>query len=142
MKVSRATLDFALALGRSHSPEEFVGFLRERDGVVSDVVLPPQSESNRVQVFYREESLPIDTSVVGTVHSHPNGTPRPSSTDLQLFSRKGEVHVIVAGPFGRDDWRAFDAGGRELELEVVEIDLDERWREEFRDIEGFLGGRV
>lgn len=140
MKVSGDLLEFVLRLGRSSMPDEFAGLLRERDGVVGEVVLPPDEESNESQVFYGEESLPIDTSVVGTVHSHPNGVLEPSSTDLKLFS-SGRLHIIVGSPFGPDDWKAYDREGNEAEVEIVEDEaLEDEWMDEFRDMEEFEGG--
>ena len=59
--------------------------------------------------------LPIDFSIIGTVHSHPSPVPRPSAADLHLFEKFGSVHIIVANPFDELSWKAYDYMGNELE---------------------------
>ncbi|MBS1263920.1 MAG: putative metalloprotease [Methanonatronarchaeales archaeon] len=137
MKVSRGLLDFLLGLGKSSVPDEFVVMLRGEGGVLTEALLPPDTEANEFQVFYAEESLPIDVSVAGTAHSHPGGALRPSDEDLSMFRSRGVIHIIVGTPFGPDDWRAFDRSGREVGLKVVDVGLDEKWLEELGRVEDF-----
>lgn len=137
MKVSRDLLDFALAMAKSSMPNEMLGLLRKEGDVVTDLVLAPQTTANEVQVFYHEESLPIDPDVVGSVHSHPNGVTYPSDTDLQMFRSRGRVHIILGAPYGPDDWRAFDRQGDEIKVDVVDVQMDDRWAEEFRGFDEF-----
>ena len=63
--------------------------------------------------------LPVDLTVVGTVHSHPSGALRPSDADLRLFRSWGRRHLILGQPFGPSSWKAYDGNGRETRLEVV-----------------------
>ena len=63
---------------------------------------------------------PHDESLVGTVHSHPSGIPKPSGGDLETFGKHGRIHIIIAYPFGDDTWRAYNANGEEVGLEIVE----------------------
>lgn len=137
MKISRDALDFARGLAESSMPEEIIGLLRETDGVITDVLLAPQTEASETQVFYREESLPIDPSVIGSVHSHPNGVLRPSDTDLKMFGSRGRVHIILGAPYGPRDWRAYDRRGREIRLEVVDVETEDPWLDEFSDLDEF-----
>jgi proteasome lid subunit RPN8/RPN11 len=63
--------------------------------------------------------LPIDFNLIGTVHSHPGPSTRPSDADLQLFAKKGKIHIIVAMPFDYNSWNAYDYTGNEVTIEIV-----------------------
>ena len=63
--------------------------------------------------------LPIDFSVVGTVHSHPSYSFNPSEADLQLFQKHGKVHIISANPFNIFTWAAYNINGEIIELDVI-----------------------
>jgi proteasome lid subunit RPN8/RPN11 len=63
--------------------------------------------------------LPIDFSVVGTVHSHPSSFPLPSEADLHLFEKYGKIHIIVAKPYRESSWKAYDYTGQEVDMTVV-----------------------
>jgi proteasome lid subunit RPN8/RPN11 len=64
--------------------------------------------------------LPVDFSVVGTVHSHPSSIARPSEADLDLFSHFGRIHIIVGvTPFGGVSWKTYDYAGNEVSVEII-----------------------
>jgi proteasome lid subunit RPN8/RPN11 len=63
--------------------------------------------------------LPVDLSIVGTVHSHPVYSSIPSKADLNLFSKKGRIHIIVAMPFNSNSWKAYNSNGEIVQMKVV-----------------------
>jgi proteasome lid subunit RPN8/RPN11 len=63
--------------------------------------------------------LPIDFSIVGTIHSHPSLVPYPSEADLELFRKHGKVHIIAAKPYSYSSWRAYNFNGEEIEIDVL-----------------------
>jgi proteasome lid subunit RPN8/RPN11 len=141
-------LSFVLEASAETHPNEYMGFLRAKrvdrldpdaehlpdargsDLVVVDVLVIPGTTSNPVSATVRENLVPNDGSVVGSVHSHPNGVLRPSDADLATFGN-GSVHIIVGAPYGRDDWRTFDREGDPRDLPVVDVALPDP--EEFFD---------
>jgi proteasome lid subunit RPN8/RPN11 len=137
--IAESALDFALAASRDSHPDEYMGLLRgddarqvglDRDGtVLTDVLVIPGTESNPVSATVKTNMVPNDVRAAGSIHSHPNGVIAPSDADLQAFSR-GEVHIIIGAPYGRDDWGAFDRDGERMHLDVVHVDPPE---EEFFD---------
>ena len=46
--------------------------------------------------------MPLDLSVVGSVHSHPVRDLRYSDADLHMFGTKGIYNIIVAYPVWRE----------------------------------------
>ena len=121
-KITRRCLDMILESAKSTYPNEFGGLLRvdekQRDTIV-EIVLLPGTVSGDAHAIFRLHMLPIDFSIVGTVHSHPGPYPIPSDADLQLFSKHGRVHIIVANPFTINSWKGYNYNGQEIEIEVI-----------------------
>jgi len=132
--IAESALEFALASSEESHPNEYMGFLRgddasklglDEDGtVLTDVLVIPGTQSNPVSATVKTSMVPNDMRAAGSIHSHPNGVLEPSDADLATFGR-GDVHIIVGYPYGRDDWRAFDSDGNEVELPVLDVDPPE-----------------
>lgn len=118
--IKRRTLKMILEASKSQYPEEFGAFLRAEKGVIHELILLPGTVSGERHAIFQLHNLPIDFTVVGTVHSHPSGECYPSDADLDLFRRYGWIHIIVCSPFDRESWAAFDGRGREKQLMVVD----------------------
>ena len=120
--ITKKCLDLILASSKSSFPKEFGALLRvdeEDKSLITEVVLLPGTISGNSHAIFRLYMLPIDYSVVGTVHSHPSSITRPSEADLELFGHFGRVHLIVGvDPWGRTMWQAYDAAGRPLSVTV------------------------
>jgi proteasome lid subunit RPN8/RPN11 len=122
-KISQKCLTLILESSKSNYPQEFGALLRvdrvKKDTII-EVVLLPGTISGDSHAIFRLYMLPIDFSVVGTVHSHPSSIARPSEADLDLFSHFGRIHLIVGvTPFGGTQWKAYEHNGTEAMVEVV-----------------------
>lgn len=120
VRIRRELLEYLLELAREFYPNEFAGFLRERDGVFEEVLIAPNPHFGSSSAFFDTWMLPYDESIKGTVHSHPGPSPWPSQADLNFFSKFGGVHMIIAYPFTEDSVRAYRSDGSRLGIEVVE----------------------
>ncbi len=121
-KITRKCIDLILESSKSVYPNEFGGFLsvdEEKKDTITEIVLIPGTVSGETHAIFKLHMLPIDFSLIGTVHSHPSPSARPSDADLQLFGKKGKVHIIVAMPFDYNSWRAYDYNGKEISIEIV-----------------------
>ncbi|WP_058995044.1 Mov34/MPN/PAD-1 family protein [Haloarcula sp. CBA1127] len=132
--IAESALEFALAASEEAHPNEYMGFLRGDDAsklgldddgtVLTDVLVIPGTESNPVSATVKTSMVPNDMRAAGSIHSHPNGVLKPSDADLATFGR-GDVHIIVGYPYGRDDWQAFDSDGSEVDLPVLDVEPPE-----------------
>ncbi len=118
--IRRDTLEMILEAARDSHPNEFGALLRGEEGVISELLLVPGTIGGDSHAIFRLHMMPIDFSVVGTVHSHPGPVARPSPEDMEFFQRLGYVHIIAAYPYDRTSWRAWDRQGRSYPLEVVD----------------------
>jgi len=121
-KIKKKCLDLILECAKSSYPKEFGGLLRvdtsDKYTIIELVVLPGTISGDSHAIF-QLHMLPIDFSIVGTVHSHPSPVPRPSEADLHLFQKHGRVHIIAAYPFNENSWKAYDYNGEEIEMNIV-----------------------
>jgi len=118
--IKKRVLKMILEASKSSYPEEFGAFLRAEKGVIKELILLPGTVSGERHAIFRMHMLPIDFTIVGTVHSHPSGACYPSDADLQLFSKYGWLHIIVCAPYDRNSWAAFNIRGEPIELLVVD----------------------
>jgi proteasome lid subunit RPN8/RPN11 len=100
-------------------PNEFLAALKAEEGVITELVVLPGTVQGNSHGIMQTHMLPIDYSVIGTVHSHPGHSNRPSDADLQFFSHFGGVHIITCLPFDETSWKAYNSNGERVELEVV-----------------------
>ena len=117
--IRRKTLRMILEASKDTYPKEFAAILRAEEGVIEELLLLPGTVSGDVHAIFQLHMLPIDFSVVGTIHSHPSGSYNPSDADRQLFSHFGRVHIIVGHPYTERTWRAYDHDGKPRAMDIV-----------------------
>jgi proteasome lid subunit RPN8/RPN11 len=82
-------------------PRETIFLLRgekKKDVItVTELLIPPLANYGRGFANVRLHMLPMDFSIIGTVHSHPSGNINPSYTDLNHSI--GSVLIIAGFPF-------------------------------------------
>lgn len=117
--IKKRTLKMIMEASKSSYPNEFGAILRAEEGVIDELLLVPGTESGERSALFKFHMLPVDFSIVGTVHSHPSGSCRPSEADLELFRRRGWVHIIACMPYDMSSWRAYNGLGEPMHLDVV-----------------------
>jgi proteasome lid subunit RPN8/RPN11 len=114
-------LDLMLSFARIQHPREAILLLRgsvDKDGItLEEHLLPPFASTGRDFAQFSSHMLPIDFSIVGTLHSHPSGSPMPSPTDLNRLY--GRIMVIVAHPYTRDRVAVYNKRGERVTLEIL-----------------------
>jgi proteasome lid subunit RPN8/RPN11 len=87
---------------------------------ISELVVPPLSTYGRGFANIPLHMLPMDFSIVGTVHSHPSGNLAPSAADLNHFF--GVILMIVGFPFTDDrNVAVYNRGGEKLTLQITKV---------------------
>jgi proteasome lid subunit RPN8/RPN11 len=121
-KIKRSCLNLILECAKSSYPNEFGGLLRvDKDlkDVVSELVVLPGTISGDSHAIFKLHMLPIDLTIIGTVHSHPSFSPNPSDADIDLFRKHGKVHIIAANPYSETSWKAYDHKGNTIEMKII-----------------------
>jgi len=100
---------FLLLRGKKHKGEIYV----------TELVVPPLAVYGYGFANLPFHMLPMDFSVVGSVHSHPSGNIKPSSVDLNHFF--GRVLMIVGFPFvDEHNVAVYDSKGERLPFQLAE----------------------
>ncbi len=120
--IPKSLLDTILEGAKQLYPRESFLLLRGKKtkGVVtiSDLIVAPFAVHGRGFASYPTHMLPMDFSIVGTVHSHPSGNTRASSVDLNHMF--GRVLMIVGYPYTDERCVAvYDSNGENLPLDVT-----------------------
>lgn len=118
--IRRDALDLICQAARAQHPHEFGATLRAEKGVVTELVLTPGTIGGERHTFINYHMLPIDRTIVGTVHSHPGPYAIPSDADRQVFNAFGHTHIIIAEPYTEDTWIAYDQNAEPVDLDVVD----------------------
>ena len=123
VSIPRTLLDTILEGAKQLCPRESFLLLRGKKskGIihVSDLIVAPFAVHGKGFASFSSYMLPIDFSIVGTVHSHPSGNTKPSPVDLNHSF--GRVVMIVGYPF-EGEWNVavYDSNGEKLNLAVVD----------------------
>jgi proteasome lid subunit RPN8/RPN11 len=118
--IAREALAFILEASKSTHPNEFAGLLRSDGRLISEVLLVPGTTSDDSSAHMLLDMMPLDMSVVGSVHSHPVHDLRFSEADMDMFGAKGYYNIIVAYPYTDNDWVCYNPAGEKVSLPVVE----------------------
>ena len=125
ISIPRNLLDTILEGAKQLYPRESFLLLRGKKSkgviTVSDLVVAPFAVHGNGFASYSPHMLPMDFSVVGTVHSHPSGNVQPSHVDLNHMM--GRILMIVGYPFADERCVAvYDSNGEKLVLQVTAND--------------------
>jgi proteasome lid subunit RPN8/RPN11 len=117
--IRQSLLSLLLEMGQESHPNEFVGLIREQDGIMEEFNLLPGTigRENSASLLY--DMMPLDTHLAGSAHSHPNGILQPSDADVRFFPRTGRYHLIIGFPYRKNDWRCFTADGEPCIMDVI-----------------------
>jgi proteasome lid subunit RPN8/RPN11 len=120
--ITRQAADGIITWSKTHHPNEAILILQgrnTRDAVIVDgLVIPPFALSGPFFSGFTVHDLPYTISNVGTAHSHPGGSNRPSLEDLHHFS--GFVSIIISHPYEDETIGAYDRNGNSLEVKIVD----------------------
>lgn len=118
--IKKELLEGIMALCREQHPREILGLLRMDKGAVIEFILPPGALTSDSSGIFFPSRLPLDTSLEGTVHSHPSGNPYPSLGDLNNIFKKKRFHFIIAYPYNNlNSIKCFDKNGKELKFKII-----------------------
>lgn len=119
-RIKEIVLETILHASRSTYPNEFGAFLKAKDHTIYELALIPGTIQGDRHAVFRLYMLPLDPKIVGTIHSHPSYSNKPSKADLQFFKKTGRVHLIVKRPHeGPEDVAAYNRDGAPILLHAV-----------------------
>ena len=116
-----------IAAARARPDEEVCGLVAGKGGRAVEL-LPVENRLHRPDAFDMEPAALIDAmrrirqsgrELIAIYHSHPDGPPYPSPTDLAENQYPETVHLVIGRE--RERWRL---RGFRLDREIAELDLE------------------
>jgi len=98
-KIKKSLLEDLCSTAKNYLPDEFMCFLsgdKKKETITEIVLLPNYSSSTAVMI--NELNIPLDDTIIGTMHSHPNSSNHASSADKKMF-KKYKLNLILGYPF-------------------------------------------
>lgn len=118
--INLETVQKICALSAETYPKEFLAFFEGKITwskiEIKDILFQPYI-ANENSAFGRID-FPTTSNVLGSVHSHPGPSNRPSGADLRLFGKTGIVHAIIKHPYSPEDIEMYDTEGNKLNFSI------------------------
>jgi proteasome lid subunit RPN8/RPN11 len=120
--IERKMLIYILKSARAVHPREMILLLRGKTSknqtTITDLVVPPLATHGKGFSGFQLHMLPMDFSLIGTVHSHPSGVAKPSLVDLHHSF--GRIIMIVAFPYNNEENVAvYNHSGEKITLKIT-----------------------
>jgi proteasome lid subunit RPN8/RPN11 len=120
--ISRSAANGIISYSKALHPNEGILILQGKTTkeqiIIDSLVIPPFASSGPYYSGYSNFYLPSDSSYVGSAHSHPGGSNRPSLEDLNR-GFYGAVSIIISHPYDDRTIAAYDRNGNKLEIKIT-----------------------
>jgi proteasome lid subunit RPN8/RPN11 len=120
--ISRDAVDGIISYSKALHPNEAILILQGKTTreqvIIESLVIPPFASSGPYFSGFSNYHLPFDGSYIGSAHSHPGGSNRPSLEDLNR-GFYGAVSIIIAHPYDDSTIAAYDRNGSKLEIKTT-----------------------
>jgi proteasome lid subunit RPN8/RPN11 len=121
--IKKDVLNHVLRNAASMHPREMLLLLRGKKSkdqiTITDLLVPPLAVHGKSFTGFQAHMLPMDFSIVGSVHSHPSGALEPSLADLHHSF--GRIIVIIGFPYHNENNVAVYTHSKEkLALKIID----------------------
>lgn len=121
VRVDREVLESVIYYAKEAYPLEFLAFFDGKimDGIlyITGLIFVP-GETCETGAVVRTDMIPLNTRYMGSVHSHPGPSARPSDADLITFSKNGYFHMIVCLPYSLSTFKSYDRYGQPMDYTI------------------------
>jgi proteasome lid subunit RPN8/RPN11 len=122
--MTRQVADGIITYAKSWHPHEGIlilqGKIKKEEIIIEGLIIPPFSLHGPYYSGFSGYELPFDLSYIGTAHSHPGGSNKPSLEDLNNYY--GLVSIIISYPYEDNTIGAFDRSGKIMEIKILTPD--------------------
>lgn len=120
IKIKKELLNGILALCKKQHPREILGLLRIINGIAIEYILPPGAITSSSSGLFIPSRLGFDSTLNGSIHSHPSGNPNPSIIDINNVFKTKKFNFIIAYPYDMSSIKCFNNKGREIEFRILD----------------------
>ena len=115
-KIKRSLIEDLFESAKNYYPDEFMCFLsgNKKEQIIEEFVFLPNTSGRNYASIY-DSVIPIDATMIGSVHSHPSGRAMPSDADKKFF-RRYLINIIIS--IRENKINFFDKDGKEIQVQV------------------------
>lgn len=121
VEIEDSLLKEILRFAMSRHPYEVILLLRgekKKNKIhVSEYLFPPFASSSTRDASFPVSMLPVDFTIIGTVHSHPSGSLNLSNIDFHNFF--GRIMLLMVYPYRVSDVAAFNKKGERVSIKTI-----------------------
>lgn len=115
-KIKKAVLLQVCESAKGFYPNEFMCFLSgdKKTNYLNEIVLLPNTSGKDYASIW-EAVIPIDDTIIASIHSHPDSSARPSTADKKFFL-KYKINGIIDGTYTPEKILFYDNLSNKIEL--------------------------
>jgi len=122
--IAKSALEDVCEMARSAHPNEMIAFFAASKGnnhghIHIDELQLQAYTASRDSASVLLSNIPMTSTIIGTVHSHPGVNRTPSDADLHLWSKFGFVHAIIGQPYVETSISFYQKNGKRILVEIV-----------------------
>ena len=116
-KIKKQLLEDICTFAKNNYPFEFLCFLSGKNELIEEFVFIPNNNGEGF-VEVNLHHLPLDPSIIGSIHSHPDGQNHPSQEDKKFFQNY-KINGIINYSFTIGGIKFYDNKGKEISVDIV-----------------------
>ena len=122
--IAQSVLEDISAMAQSAHPKEMIAFFSSTKGNLHghghiDELQLQAYDASDDSAHVSLNNIPMTTNIIGTVHSHPGGSVRPSDADIHFFSKLGYINAIIGEPYHVKNIQFYDKNARKIRVEAL-----------------------
>jgi len=118
--IKKSVLLNACSAATNFTPDEFMCFLGgdKKTKTINEIVFVP-TENSEHSASVNELNIPFDDTILGSLHSHPFSSNKPSKEDKKFF-RKYFINAILGYPYTMETIGFYNEKGEEIKIILLE----------------------
>jgi len=118
--IKKSVLLNACSAAINFIPDEFMCFLggNKKTKTIDEIIFMP-TENSEHSASVNELNIPFDDTILGSLHSHPFSSNKPSKEDKRFF-RKYSVNAILGYPYSIETIGFYNEKGEEIKITLLE----------------------
>lgn len=117
-KIKKELLEKLCEASKGNYPKEFLCFLSGKEEQINGIVMLPNT-GGEDYVEINTNLIPLDNSIIGTIHSHPKGGNYPSNEDKKFF-RKYKINGIINYTNKIENIKFFNEKSKEIKIAYLD----------------------
>lgn len=117
--VKKDVIDTIFDLAKENNPKEFLAFFQGK--IKNNRLVINQLDYHQYYASYNSAFPTLQygkMDFLGSVHSHPGSSNRPSKADIEFFRKTGILHAIICRPFDFSSIKFYNHQGEEIIIKI------------------------